>query len=197
MIGMELLEPPRVVDRAKADCLGIRVVTPFRGMLRVRDELLAELDAWLRAYELEPGPMDMEVGVVTAAPVDGDDRVRRTELPAGQYATLTYRTHARRRTRSCSNGLGSRASSSTARTWPRAAGSRAGTRPTAPTRAPSPARPSGPANSTCASRTGGSTRAGHTSPASMRIATVTLPLPTGQTGVAHQPHGAGAERSSH
>ena len=110
MIGMEVLEPPRIVDRARLDCLGIRVVTPFRGMLRVRDELLAELDAWLRAHGIDAdgpffhrlhvidmdGPMDMEVGVVTAAPADGDDRVRHTELPAGRYATLTYRSHARR-----------------------------------------------------------------------------------------------------
>ncbi|MBM7785548.1 GyrI-like domain-containing protein [Tenggerimyces flavus] len=107
---MELLEPPRVVDRARVDCLGIRVVTPFRGMLRVRDELLAELAACLKTHDLEPdgpffhrlhlidmdGPMDIEVGVVTSAPVGGDDRVRRTELPAGRYATLTYRLHARR-----------------------------------------------------------------------------------------------------
>ena len=33
---MELLEPPRVVERPRLDSLGIREVTPFRGMLSRR-----------------------------------------------------------------------------------------------------------------------------------------------------------------
>ena len=107
---MQIIQPPRVEQRPEKACLGIRVVTPFRGMLRVRDELLAELYPWLAGRGIEPagpfflrlhvidmeGLMDLEVGVVTAPGLEGDDRVRPGVLPAGGYATLTYVDHARR-----------------------------------------------------------------------------------------------------
>jgi effector-binding domain-containing protein len=107
---MELIEPPRVEQRPELPYVGIRVVTPFRGMLKVRDELLSELYGWLdgrgvtatgpfflrlHVVDME-GPMDIEVGAVTPDPPPGDARVRAGVLPAGPYATLTYRDHARR-----------------------------------------------------------------------------------------------------
>lgn len=110
---MELLEPPRVVERPHQDSLGIREVTPFRGMLSRRDALLAELTGWLDAHEVGEagpfflrlhvidmdGPMDLAVGVITPEPLPGDDRVRPDVLPAGRYASLTYRNHALRANR--------------------------------------------------------------------------------------------------
>jgi len=38
--------------------------------------------------------MDLEVGVITPRPMAGDARVRAAILPAGRYATLTYRNHS-------------------------------------------------------------------------------------------------------
>lgn len=110
---MDLLEPPRVVERPRQDYLGIRVITPFRGMLNTRNNLLDELDTWLGRQGIEDvgpfflrlhvidmsGPMDLEVGVVTPTPLAGDDRVRPAVLPAGNYATLTYRNHSIRANR--------------------------------------------------------------------------------------------------
>ena len=110
---MDLLEPPRVAERPERDYLGIRVVTPFRGMLSTRNDLLDELDGWLRSQgndDVGPfflrlhvidmsGPMDLEVGVVTPGPLTGDDRVQPAKLPAGRYATLTYRNHSLRANR--------------------------------------------------------------------------------------------------
>jgi effector-binding domain-containing protein len=107
---MQIIQPPRVEQRPEKAYVGIRVVTPFRGMLRARDELLAELYKWLTSHDFEPagpfflrlhvidmeGPMDLEVGVVTTRELGGDDRVRPGVLPAGGYATLTYVDHARR-----------------------------------------------------------------------------------------------------
>ncbi|MEU4395677.1 GyrI-like domain-containing protein [Kribbella sp. NPDC023855] len=107
---MELLEPPRVVERPQQDYVGIRVVTPFRGMLSKRNELLDELSAWLvqqgeddagpfflRLHVIDmSGPMDLEVGVITPTPLAGDARVQPATLPAGHYATLTYRNHSLR-----------------------------------------------------------------------------------------------------
>jgi effector-binding domain-containing protein len=95
------IEGPTVIERAERQCAGIRVVTPFRGMYAVRDRLLKELYAWLdergqaagvtffRLHVVDmAGDMDVELGVVTDAPVEGDDRVRAGVLPAGRYATL-------------------------------------------------------------------------------------------------------------
>jgi hypothetical protein len=110
---MELLEPPRVVERAELHSLGVRVVTPFRGMLSIRNELIDELGAWLVRHDLDDvgpfflrlhvidmsGPMDLEVGVITPEPLAGDDRVQPAILPAGRYATLTYRNHSLRANR--------------------------------------------------------------------------------------------------
>ncbi len=110
---MEMILPPRVVRRSGLDYAGIRLITPFRGMLRVRDELMGELAAWLKTNGVEDagpfffrlyvvdmnGPMDIEIGVMTRDRLDGDDRVRADVLPAGDYATLTYRDHAIRANR--------------------------------------------------------------------------------------------------
>jgi effector-binding domain-containing protein len=107
-------EGPRIVMKPEIPFVGIRVVTPFRGMLAVRDKLMVELDDWLDERHLigvgstclrlqvidMNGPMDIEVGVTTTQTLDGDDRVRSGTLPAGKYASLTYVNHARR-----ANGL--------------------------------------------------------------------------------------------
>lgn len=110
---MDVVEPTRVVQYDARSCLGIRVVTPFRGMLGKRNELLDELIAFvaengiddagpffLRLHVIDmSGPMDLEVGVITPTALPGDDRVRPSTLPAGQYATLTYRNHSLRANR--------------------------------------------------------------------------------------------------
>lgn len=110
---MEITQQPAVVQRPEMNCLGIRLVTPFRGMLSTRDDLMNELSSWLhrngvvgagrfflRLHVIDMnGPMDVEVGVITVDRVAGDARVRPGVLPAGHYATLTYRDHARRANR--------------------------------------------------------------------------------------------------
>src|SRR5262245_48005527 len=107
---MEMLEPPRLVYRPEIHYLGLRVVTPFRGMLAKRDELLRELIEWphlkqvadagpffLRLIVIDmDGDMEIEVGAITPHAEEGDDRVSAGVLPAGNYATLTYRDHAMR-----------------------------------------------------------------------------------------------------
>ena len=50
---MEILEPARVEQRPERTYVGIRVVTPFRGMLKVRDELLRELSTWVDGSDTE------------------------------------------------------------------------------------------------------------------------------------------------
>jgi len=95
---------PRIEHRDAVPTVGIRLVTPFRGMLGVRDLLLAELAAWLTERDVRTdGPfflrlhkvdmaadMDIEVGVMGVTS-DGDERVRPGAAPAGDYALLAYR----------------------------------------------------------------------------------------------------------
>jgi effector-binding domain-containing protein len=107
---MEILEGPTIVTKPATAYVGIRVVTPFRGMLATRDELMRELVGWLderpvadqgplflRLHVIDMnGPMDIEVGLITRDVLEGDGRVRAGALPGGRYATLTYVNHARR-----------------------------------------------------------------------------------------------------
>jgi len=104
-MSFEIVEGPTVETRPEIAYVGIRVVTPFRGMLRVRDELLAEVQAWAGESDLDvvghgflrlhvidmQGDMDIGVGVVTRERSDCAGRVCAGALPAGRYATLAYR----------------------------------------------------------------------------------------------------------
>ena len=101
---MEIIEGPTIETRPEIPYVGIRVVTPFRGMLGVRDELLAEVHAWagqstldivgygfLRLHVIDmQGDMDIEVGLITRQRRDVAGRVCSGVLPAGRYATLAY-----------------------------------------------------------------------------------------------------------
>jgi len=105
---MEIVAGPAVERRPVQSYLGIREIAPFRGMLSVRDRLWAEVYDWLRAHDIErfgqaflrlnvidmKGAMDIEAGVTTPQPLDGDSRVRPGQFPAGDYATLTYCNHS-------------------------------------------------------------------------------------------------------
>lgn len=77
-------------------------------MLKVRSELLEEIDDWADIQEIDAGPafmrlhviemegpMDLEVGVLANDIHPRDDKVRPGVFPAGRYATLTFRDHPR------------------------------------------------------------------------------------------------------
>ena len=108
---MEIVQPARVEERAAIPYVGIRVVTPFRGMLAARDRLLAEARAVIKEAGIETigygflrlhvidmdGPMDLEAGYFTARPVNiADPRLQSGSMAAGRYATMKYQDHARR-----------------------------------------------------------------------------------------------------
>lgn len=102
---MEILEGPKVERRPEAPYVGVRMVTPFRGMLGVRDKLLDEVMDFAETSELAvveygflrllvvdmQGDMEIEVGVKTRKRTDFAGRIESGVLPAGNYATLSYR----------------------------------------------------------------------------------------------------------
>jgi hypothetical protein len=109
--GVEIVEPARVEERAEIPYVGIRVVTPFRGMLAARDRLLTEVRAGIKETGIETvgygflrlhvidmeGPMDLEAGYFTAEPLKMEHpRIRPGSMAAGRYATMKYQNHARR-----------------------------------------------------------------------------------------------------
>jgi hypothetical protein len=57
VVRMEIVEPARVEERPAIPYVGIRVVTPFRGMLAVRDRLLAEARAGSKRPGSRPSAM--------------------------------------------------------------------------------------------------------------------------------------------
>lgn len=108
---MEIVEAARVEERPAIPYVGIRVITPFRGMLATRDRLLAEARdeikeagigtvgyGFLRLHVIDMGgAMDLEAGYFTAEPArSAGPRLRPGWMAAGRYATMTYRDHARR-----------------------------------------------------------------------------------------------------
>lgn len=109
---LELISAPQVVTRPAQSYVGIRMITPFRGMLSKRDELLKDVFEWVERQGVQVeaaflqlhvidmnGPMDIEVGVIVSEPVPGSGRLVAGTLPGGDYATLTYRDHAIRANR--------------------------------------------------------------------------------------------------
>jgi hypothetical protein len=111
VVRVEIVEPARVEQRPAIPYVGIRVVTPFRGMLAVRDGLLAEARAEIKEAAIETvgygflrlhvidmdGPMDLEAGYFTTRPAHIDHpRLRTGSMTAGRYAVMKYRDHARR-----------------------------------------------------------------------------------------------------
>ena len=108
---MEIVEPPKVEERPSLPYVGIRVTTPFRGMLAVRDRLLAEArvatketgieivgHGFLRLHVVDmDGSMDLEAGYFTVKP-EGTvhPMLRSGSMAAGRYATMKYQNHARR-----------------------------------------------------------------------------------------------------
>ncbi|MGA2293801.1 MAG: hypothetical protein ABSG24_01115 [Acidimicrobiales bacterium] len=108
---MEIVEPPSVEKRPAIPYVGIRVTTPFRGMLATRDRLLTEARTAIQEAGIETvgygflrlhvvdmdGPMDLEAGYFTTGPAQPvHPRLRSGSMAAGSYATMKYRDHARR-----------------------------------------------------------------------------------------------------
>jgi hypothetical protein len=108
---MEIVEPARVEERPAIPYVATRVITPFRGMLSVRDGLLEEARAAIKEAAIETvgygflrlhvidmdGPMDLEAGYFTNGPAHLEHpRLQTGSMPAGCYATMKYRDHARR-----------------------------------------------------------------------------------------------------
>ncbi|WP_212998719.1 hypothetical protein [Winogradskya consettensis] len=103
---MEIIDGPRVVAAPLRHCVGIRVVTPFRGMFAVRDQLMTELYSWaaeravayghtffrLHVVDMD-GPMDVEDGMLRDWAHDQGLTLDRTVSPAGERFACRYEAY--------------------------------------------------------------------------------------------------------
>ena len=101
---MPTIGKPKIDTRPNQAYMGIRTITPFKGMSKAIGRLSEEMNAWVDEYKVKTaGPpflryhvidmrgfMDIEFGfpVRTALPDDG--QVKANVLPAGRYASLIY-----------------------------------------------------------------------------------------------------------
>ena len=105
MRAENIIGPASIVAKPERPYLGIRFETPFDGMFALVTKALKELRKWSREKSLsEDGPyilryyhtdmkgiMDVEVGLVTNANLEGQGRIKPGSLPKGRFATLVYR----------------------------------------------------------------------------------------------------------
>lgn len=99
-----MISEPRIDYREEKLYMGIRTITPFKGMFAEVDRLIKELRLWVKQHDLAnkgpfllryyvidmDGPMDIEVGFIVSEHLPSDERVKPGVLPAGRYANLTY-----------------------------------------------------------------------------------------------------------
>lgn len=95
---------PKLDQRPQQDYAGIRMRVPASEFPTVIPATIDELFGWLGQHGIAlagpplmryhvidmPGIMDIELGILVAKPVEGDDRVKPNVIPAGKYASLIY-----------------------------------------------------------------------------------------------------------
>jgi effector-binding domain-containing protein len=100
-----VIGPVTIVDKRERTYAGIRLKTPFPGMFAHATAALKELRAWskvsgcevegpyfLRYYHCDMSDiMDIEAGFITRSAPTDQSRIAAGALPAGRYASLTYR----------------------------------------------------------------------------------------------------------
>lgn len=104
---MSMSTEPTIIERPAQPYAAITAQVTMQNLGEVVPPLNREVFDWLAAHGAQPaGPpfwkynvvdmergLEVEAGVSTAQPVDGDGRVHAGVLPAGRYATLRHTGH--------------------------------------------------------------------------------------------------------
>ncbi len=95
---------PKIDRRPKQIYMGIRMITPFKGMSKAIANLSKELMTWVEINKVKitgapfvrfhvidmRGFMDISFGVPVRKALPNNGNIKADELPAGQYACLIY-----------------------------------------------------------------------------------------------------------
>jgi effector-binding domain-containing protein len=101
---MTSIGKPKIDRRPKKVYMGIRTITPFKGMFKVVDRISKELNAWAAEHKVKPagppflrfhvidmrGSMDISYCIPVRKALPDDGHVKADELPAGRYASLIF-----------------------------------------------------------------------------------------------------------
>jgi hypothetical protein len=101
---MPTIGEPRIDKRPRQLYMGIRTITPFKGMFKVVERLSKEMNTWLVEQHIESsgdpflryhvidmrGFMDIEFGFPVRKALPDAGQVKAGILPAGRYASLIY-----------------------------------------------------------------------------------------------------------
>jgi len=96
---------PKIENFEEQHYAGIRTQVPMQDLSNVIPQLIDEIFGWLGQRDIESsGPpivryhvidmereLDIEIGVLVAEAIKGDERVSAGVIPAGQYASLIYK----------------------------------------------------------------------------------------------------------
>ena len=101
---MTTIGKPKIDQRPKTTYMGIRTITPFKGMSKVVAGISKEMNAWVSEHNVKPlGPpflrfhvidmrgfMDISFCFPVRKAMSDDGDVKSDFLPAGRYASLIY-----------------------------------------------------------------------------------------------------------
>ena len=101
---MPTIGKPKIDTRPKQTYMGIRIITPFKGMSKEISRLSDEMSAWVEKNNVKPsgspflryhvidmrGFMDIEFGFPFRKALSDDGEVKAGVLPPGRYASLIY-----------------------------------------------------------------------------------------------------------
>ena len=101
---MPTIGKPKIDKRSKQSYMGIRTITPFKGMSKTIGTLSDKMNDWVEERKVKPsGPpflryhvidmrgfMDIEFCVPVRKVLPDDGEVKADVLPAGRYASLVY-----------------------------------------------------------------------------------------------------------
>ncbi len=101
---MDIIRAPQIDNRPEQPYMGIRIISPFKGMSQAIDKMSKEMNAWVKTQGITPagppflrfhvidmrGKMEITYGIPVSAALAGDGRVSADVLVAGRYASLIY-----------------------------------------------------------------------------------------------------------
>ena len=101
---MPTIGEPKIDIRPEQPYMGIRTITPFKGMAKIIGKLSDKMNAWIEEHKVKPsGPpflryhvidmrgfMDIEFCFPVRNALPNDGEVKAGVLPAGRYASLVY-----------------------------------------------------------------------------------------------------------
>jgi effector-binding domain-containing protein len=101
---MNIIREPNIDTRPEQPYMGIRIISPFKGMSAMIGKISKEMHNWVKAYDVAPagppfirfhvidmrGKMEITYGIPLNVILPEDGRVTADVLVAGRYASLIY-----------------------------------------------------------------------------------------------------------